>query len=309
MTDGTQSLPKQPLAEVFGYPVDNFSLQAERYRRLKLCPFHNKVPNCTKSRAKNPIGVCSVYDAKQTATITCPIRFREDWYIAEHAASFFFPQGANFTSLTEVRLNDKSGKTAGNTDIVLVSYDDAGRLIDFGSLEVQAVYISGTISTPFNYYISDPVKNASFDWRKHENYPRPDYLSSSRKRLAPQLIYKGGILHAWRKKMAVAVDSQFFATLPSMEAVDKDDAELVWLVYDLKQDPVENRRRLTLSQTVYTRFLPALDRITKSEPGDVGEFIYLLQTKLDEVLATGAGTGLTPDARSLQDNDIEDIIE
>ncbi len=116
-----QNLPKQPLAEVFGYPVDNFSPQAERYRRLKLCPFHNKVPNCTKSRAKNPIGVCSVYDANHTATITCPIRFREDWYIAEHAASFFFPQGTNFTSLTEVRLNDKHGKTAGNIDIVLVS--------------------------------------------------------------------------------------------------------------------------------------------------------------------------------------------
>jgi len=91
MTD-EQKLPKQPLAEVFGYPTDNFSPQAERHRRLKLCPFNNKVPNCTKSRAKNPIGVCSVYDANQAATIPCPIRFREDWYIAEHAASFFFPR-------------------------------------------------------------------------------------------------------------------------------------------------------------------------------------------------------------------------
>jgi hypothetical protein len=158
-----QALPKQPLAEVFGFPIDNLSPQAERYRRLKLCPFHNKVPNCTKSRAKNPICVCSVFDANNTATITCPIRFREDWYIAEHAASFFFPSGASFTSLTEVRLNDKYGKTAGNIDIVLVSYDDTGRLIDLGSLEVQAVYISSTISTPFNHYMSDPVKNAHFD--------------------------------------------------------------------------------------------------------------------------------------------------
>lgn len=295
-----RNLPKQPLAEVFGYPIDNFSFQAERYRNLKLCPFHNKVPNCTKSRAKNPIGVCSVYDANNVATITCPIRFREDWYIAEHAASFFFPQGTSFTSLTEVRLNDKYGKTAGNIDIVLVAYDVSGRIIDFGSLEVQAVYISGTISTPFHHYLSDPVKNAQFDWRKHENYPHPDYLSSSRKRLAPQLIYKGGILHAWHKKMAVAVDSQFFATLPAMEVVDREVAELVWLVYDLQLDPEEKRRHLTLSQTVYTRFLPALDRITKSDPGDIGEFITSLQGRLDEVLASGMGTGLTPDARSLQ---------
>ncbi len=299
--ENAQNLPKQPLAEVFGYPIDNFSPEAERHRRLKLCPFNNKVPNCTKSRAKNPIGVCSVFDASQTATVTCPIRFREDWYIAEHAASFFFPQGGNFTSLIEVKLNDKYGKTAGNIDVVLVSYDDAGHFTDFGSLEVQAVYISGTISTPFNYYMADPGKNANLDWRRHENYPRPDYLSSSRKRLAPQLIYKGGILHAWRKKMAVAVDSQFFATLPSMEEVDMSEAELAWLVYDLKHNQAEKRRHLTLARTVYTRFIPTLDKITKSEPGDMQEFIDLLQTKLDEVLAMGTGIGTTPDTASLQD--------
>jgi hypothetical protein len=208
----------------------------------------------------------------------------------------FFPQGTNFTSLTEVRLNDKYGKTAGNIDIVLVSYDDSGRLMDFGSLEVQAVYISGTVSTPFNHYIADPTKNTNFDWRRHKNYPHPDYLSSSRKRLAPQLIYKGGILHAWHKKMAVAVDNQFFATLPSMEEVDKNEADLVWLVYDLKHDQAENLRRLTLTQSVYTRFGPALDRITKSEPGEVQDFVDLLQTKLDDVLTMGSGIGTTPDA-------------
>jgi Restriction endonuclease NotI len=296
-----QDLPKQPLAEVFGYPIDNFSQAAERHRRLHLCPFNNKVPNCTKSRVENPIGVCSVYDASQTATVTCPIRFREDWYIVEHAASFFFPQGVNFTSLTEVRLNDKYGKSAGDIDIVLVSYDDVGRLKDFGSLEVQAVYTSGTISAPFKHYIADPAKNANLDWRRHKNYPRPDYLSSSRKRLAPQLIYKGGILHAWKKKMAVAVDSQFFATLPSMEEVDRDEAELAWIVYDLKHDITENRRYLTLARTVYTRFIPTLDKITKSEPGEVQEFVDFLQSKLNGVLAMGSGIGNTPDTASLQD--------
>ena len=207
----------------------------------------------------------------------------------------------------EVRLNDKYGKTAGNIDIVLVAYDEAGHLVDFGSLEVQAVYISGTISTPFNYYMADPVKNAHFDWRKHKNYPRPDYLSSSRKRLAPQLIYKGGILHAWKKKMAVAVDKQFFETLPTMENVDQDDAELAWLVYDLVHDSSENCKRLTFIQTIYTRFLPALDKITKSEPGDVQNFIDFLQIRLDEMLTMGTGAGTSPDALSLQD--IDDLVE
>ncbi len=293
--------PKQPLAEVFGFPINNLSPEAERHRRLKLCPYNNKSPNCTKSRAKNPIGVCSVLGSSQVTTITCPIRFRENWYIVEHAAAFFFPQGSQFTSLMEVPLNDKQGKSAGNIDIVLVSYDDAGRITGYGSLEVQAVYISGTISTPFQHYMTDPAGNADMDWRGHENYPRPDFLSSSRKRLAPQLIYKGGILHHWQRKMAVAVDSPFFATLPAMDVVDAEDAELAWLVYDLKLEATDNRRRLTLMQTVYTRFDAALEKITRSEAGDQQIFLDELQGRLDQTLASGESEGAIPEAPSLLD--------
>src|SRR5947209_822841 len=44
-----------PLVEVFGFPVDNFSEEADRYRTKKLCPFNNKVPNCTKDKASDPL--------------------------------------------------------------------------------------------------------------------------------------------------------------------------------------------------------------------------------------------------------------
>jgi hypothetical protein len=72
------------------------------------------------------------------------------------------------------------------------------------------------------------------DWSREPNYPRPDYLSSSRKRLVPQLVYKGGILHAWRKKIAVALNESFFATLPLLKQVPKRDADIAWLIYDLE---------------------------------------------------------------------------
>ncbi len=52
--------------------------------------------------------------------ITCPVRLRQDWLIAEDAAAFFFPAGSSWTSLTEIRINDKHGRSAGNIDIVLV---------------------------------------------------------------------------------------------------------------------------------------------------------------------------------------------
>ncbi len=38
----------QPLGEVFGFPIDNESDRANRYRDNKLCPYNNIVSNCTK---------------------------------------------------------------------------------------------------------------------------------------------------------------------------------------------------------------------------------------------------------------------
>lgn len=275
--------PLHPLAEVFGFPYNNHSDVAVRHRDFRLCPFNNKVPNCTKDKANDPLGTCSVFHNDQ-AVITCPVRFRQDWAIATDAATFFFPKHATWSSLTEVRLRDKNDGSAGNIDVVLVSYDDRGRITDFGALEVQAVYISGNVRRPFQKYMEAPSKNDSMDWRAEVNYPHPDFLSSSRKRLAPQLLYKGGIIHPWGKKTAVALDSHFFATLPKLEEVPQAKAEMAWLVYDLVHDPTTNLNRLIRSKTVYTAFDSALVTITKSEPGKIEDFVAVLQDKLDEKL-------------------------
>lgn len=76
--------------------------------------------------------------------------------------------------------------------------------------------------------MGDPQSRASMDWSSEPNYPRPDYLSSSRKRLVPQLLHKGGILHSW--KIAVALNKSFFATLPTLKPVPKDKADIAWLI-------------------------------------------------------------------------------
>ncbi len=276
-------MAKQPLAEVFGFPIDNQSVDANRYRSNKLCPFNNKVPNCTKDKANSPLGVCSVLHDGQPV-ITCPIRFREEWIIAEDAAGFFFPQKSMWTSLAEVRLKDAEGLAAGNIDLVLVSYDSQGRLTDFGALEVQAVYISGNIRNPFERFMSAPETNSHMDWSQERNYPHPDFLSSSRKRLAPQLLFKGGIINAWKKKSAVALDLAFFKTLPTLEEVDKSKAEMAWFVYDLVLDSETNRNVLTRVKAVYTKFSETLRQITVAKPGKVKDFVQVLQEKLDEKL-------------------------
>jgi hypothetical protein len=83
-------MPNHPLAEVFGFPADNLSPEAERYRRNRLYPFNNRSPNCTKSSVENPLGVCSIFGPADEVVITCPARFRQEWIIATDAAEFSF---------------------------------------------------------------------------------------------------------------------------------------------------------------------------------------------------------------------------
>ncbi len=45
-------MPNNSLAEVFGFPPNNLSFSAERYRKYRLCSYNNKVPSCTKDQAE-----------------------------------------------------------------------------------------------------------------------------------------------------------------------------------------------------------------------------------------------------------------
>lgn len=297
------NLPAQPLAEVFGLPSEDVAPAAVAHRVARLCPFHNTGPHCTKSSISDPIGVCSLYNAQRRPVIICPVRFREGLTPAAHlirdAAAFFFPQAPAATALREIRLADAEGNPAGNIDLVVVAYDpSSGQLLDFGALEVQSVYISGNIRTPFAYYMQDQVAHARMDWRGQPKYPRPDYLSSSRKRLVPQLITKGGILSSWGKKQAVAVDRTFFERFGRrLTPVAAAQADLVWLIYDLVRGG-DSLFRLTLVQQVYTSYTQALSEITRYGAGPVEEFAAHLQGKLRVKLATGEAP---PDAPAVPD--------
>jgi len=271
-----------PLGEVFGFPITNVSERAERYRSHKLCPYNNVLPNCTKDKQSNPLGVCSMHHRHSTV-ITCPVRFREDWLILDDVYKFFFEEDENWTSLGEVKIKDASGKAAGNIDYVLVTYDKRGRITNFASLEVQAVYVTGNIRDPFEAYMDNPTP--AFEWTGGFNYPKPDYLSSSRKRLAPQLLSKGGIFNQWGKKQAVVLQTLLYDTLPPLTEVEESKATLAWFLYDLVPNENGTDLQLTLNRVVYTMFESALVQFTTFQAGDKADFVHILQSKLDEKLA------------------------
>jgi Restriction endonuclease NotI len=268
----------QPLGEVFGFPIDNESDRAKRYRDNKLCPYNNIVSNCTKNSIEFPLGVCCLNHIDKPVII-CPIRFREDWTIISDAANFIFDSKTAWTHVGEVRLKDKHGKSAGNIDYVLVSYDDKGRVLDFGSLEVQAVYISGNLTGPFTAYLENPIPD--FSWTQAFKFPKPDYLSSSRKRLIPQIIAKGSILKQWNKRQVVALQTSFYNTLPALPEFDKFESDFAFFLYDLVPDKKTRILSLKLQRVVYTKFASALEQIAKFEAGSITQFTETLQKKLD----------------------------
>lgn len=234
--------------------------------------------NCTKNSIEFPLGVCSL-NHRDKLIIICPIRFREDWTIISDAANFIFDGKKTWTHVGEVRLKDKHGKSAGNIDYVLVSYDEKGRVLDFGSLEVQAVYISGNLTGPFTAYLENPTPH--FSWTQAFKYPKPDYLSSSRKRLIPQIIAKGSILKQWDKKQVVALQTSFYSTLPALPEFDKAESDFAFFLYDLVPDNKTKILSLKLQRVVYTQFASALEQIAKFEAGSISQFTEILQKKLD----------------------------
>ncbi len=276
------------LGEVFGYPADDNSEDAMRHRRDRLCPYGNITPNCTKDSVEDPLGVCSVW-AGGELNIICPVRFREQSRAVSDAAEFFFGLDAKWTSFPEIRLKGGDGRAAGNVDYVLVEYDDRGRVTDFGSLEIQAVYISGNIRNPFRIYMDQLAHRAEFvgvDYGDLVNRPRPDFLSSTRKRLAPQLMFKGAIFQSWGKKQAVAVNKGLWDTLPPMTRTAREESDLAWFVYDLVETG-DGRRSLELCEVAYSTYENAMLEVTKPVATGPEGFVATLQARLDAQLAAG----------------------
>ena len=84
----------------------------------------------------------------------------------------------------------------------------------------------------------------------------------------------------------MALDKNFFQTLPKFKKVSKSNAQIAWLVYELALVNNNGHESFSLKKVdqVYTEFEPALLSITTPAPGNVHDFIQLLQEKLDEQL-------------------------
>ncbi|MCL6431462.1 MAG: hypothetical protein K6V36_11490 [Anaerolineae bacterium] len=144
------------------------------------------------------------------------------------------------------------------------------------ALEVQAVYFQGSAMAPdFRALAQWSGEGLPFPVGNR----RPDYRSSGPKRLMPQLQVKVPSLRRWGKKMAVAVDTDFFAALAPMRGVeDVSNCDIAWFV--VGYDESGGSPRLVPDRVHLTTLEQAVEGLTAGVPLSLEAFEERIRAKL-----------------------------
>lgn len=236
------------------------------------CPFQRDSTPCHK-----PGGVCSfrryergggdrIGAAVGAPVILCPRRFDENDLVVRWLAEIVGFDTARARVAHEVPFmrSAATDKAAGRIDMVVAAGARGGS--DWFGLEIQAVYFSGRgMRTEFERLLRDGADAPPFP----DSVRRPDWRSSSAKRLMPQLQIKVPTLRMWGKKLAVAVDRPFFDAIGGASANpirDLDDGEVVWLAPSISPEGrLERGHWEMLSLDASSKRLRAADTVRRAE--------------------------------------------
>ena len=168
-----------------------------------------------------------------------------------------------------------TGREAGRIDLVLAR---DGRATRWFGLEIQAVYFSGRgMEQDFRLLSED----TSVEPPTPTAVRRPDWRSSSAKRLMPQLQVKAPTLRRWGTKLAVSVDTPFFEAIggPSPDpSQDLDDGDVVWLIPRISED-----YRLVEDHWEVLSLEASSDKLLSADMIKRQEFESVLRTKLQRI--------------------------
>lgn len=234
------------------------------------CPFQAGSPPCRKRG-----GVCSISVDADPPVIVCPSRFSAEDLLPRWLAEIAgFPEVWLAAEVPFMR-SPTTGRAAGRVDLVIARDGEASAW--FG-LEIQAVYFSGDgMDSEFRTILDHdgdqpPEPTAT---------RRPDWRSSSAKRLMPQLQVKGPTLRRWGTKLAVAVDLPFFKAVggPSENpSTDLNDGDIVWLI-----PRVDSDYSLTRHHWEVLSLEDSCDKLLSAETVRRQEFETTLRAKLRRV--------------------------
>lgn len=251
------------------------------------CPFDGLGKPCKKKG-----GVCSLRPFEEqddgrglpqaAPAIVCPKRFEQDTMVVRWLADIldYPPDATRVAREVPFMRSVATRKPAGKIDLVVARSEDDGQL-RWCALEIQAVYFSGPgMSNEFRNMAAHTGPDLPFPTATR----RPDWRSSSAKRLLPQLQVKVPTIRRWAAKMAVAVDRAFFDAIggPSSQPnQDLDSGDIIWLVPEMYHETVADRFWLRRGHWEVQTLEEASNRLLAADTVPRTDFEAVLRDKLE----------------------------
>jgi len=219
-------------AEVFGYPIDIHSEEAQDHRKRHLCPFDNKECNKESQFIDYPTGLCSVQYGDQVVALH-PRRFLQDNTIFLDIADHHFLGRDNLLLFGETGLH--SARHLGRFDYVMVKHKPlSSEIEDFVVIEFQTGQTTSTgllIDALKDFMAGKDVKGASYGFGLN--------LADIWKRTFTQILTKGIALERWGHKIywvAQEIVYQDFLNRYQLHRMTYDPSHsTVFAIYDLRR--------------------------------------------------------------------------
>ncbi len=270
-------------AEIFGYPLQNESKEAQTTREHHWCPFADEVCNKRSGLLKYPFGVCSVEHHSELHAI-CPRRFREVGNIAgisrvlEDVTRHYFGDFDNVISFFEVKLPN-----IGTIDCVLVRHKPLkAEVDDFVTIEFQADSTTGTgqvVQGMRDFFDGVNVRGKSYAFGLN--------TYDSLKRSMTQLLNKGVVYERWDTKCYWVIQEYIYANLVKRYGFKQDgyapEHASRFALYDL----VRRGKRIKLEPTRFiSTTVDEVYQAMRNNPGvpNKDQFVRTLNTKLQAKL-------------------------
>ena len=254
------------------------------------CPFQEDAPPCRKAG-----GVCSlqqyepdqggrIESAENRPVIVCPAQFEQNGLIIRWLAEIVGlpPEETMIAREIPFMQSTSTERPAGKIDLV-IGRVGSGELRWY-ALEIQAVYFSGPgMSSQFELLRDDTEPLPPYP----DKVRRPDWRSSSAKRLMPQLQVKAPTVRRWQTKIAVAVDGPFFEAIggPSANAnQDINDGDVIWLVPELARDDSDGSYRLVRGHWEVLTLEASSDKLLAARTVRREAFEQTLRAKLEPLV-------------------------
>lgn len=269
-------------AEIFGFPPENTSKEAERIRKNHLCPFNSDNKCSKQSRLlPYPMGICSTWWPNNSPIAICPKRLLQGNTVFINAAKHAFGDIDNVLLFPEVKL-----RRIGTFDFVLVKHKPiSDKIEDFCVVELQTDSTTGT----------GKLVQAVQDYMKGEDITKKSYAFGMNtyntiKLAFVQMLNKGQVFEVWNKKIIWVVQRYVYENmvnrfgLRDME-LNNEDANL-FFIYDIDYSSDHNYYQL-ISQEIKSSTVENLMKAfrAKSLP-QIDDFIKVLYQKLRLNLGT-----------------------